>query len=333
MVFPVQTVTIDQHIQPGIATMPPPVTTRQMPTNSTRSSQTSGVKAGILARAVDVEDVDLPYPSILMYGGNRVGKTTVACKFEKPLLLVSFEPAESGGMESVRKEKGVKYMQYGVHFKDTNEAVEIAVELKSGKHQYKWIVIDSATSLQSRVLQEILNLPEIPASLSFGMVDSAEYRQRSEKTKEILNPFINLKMGRIILAKEKDHNPPKEERISEKSGKVQPDVRPKFIRGLQQASFIAADLGGGTAGWLNDTCDCICRLSVDKEVATIENKVNGKIITTESETGKFVRYLRTAYHPNFAAGIRSANPDEVPEFLVDATAEGLAQKLMKLLRG
>lgn len=288
-------------------------------------------KDSLLSRAVDVSDLDMPDPSILMYGGNRVGKTTIASKFDKPTLFITFEPTESGGIESIRKEKGVKVLQYGVHFKDCNEAVGIAHELE-GNHGFKWVVIDSATSLQDKVLTEILGPNRNPTTLSWGTVDSGEYRMRSERVREILRPFLALKMGRIILAKERDHNPPKEERVNEKTGKTQPDMRPKFIRGLQQESFVAADLGGATAGWLQDACDCICRLSVDKEVVVEKRVVNGKTVETENETGRYVRYLRMTYHPNFAAGIRCATPSNVPDFLVDATPEGLAKKLIALLK-
>lgn len=286
----------------------------------------------VLSRAVDVADVERPYPSVLLYGDNRVGKTTLAVKFDKPLLFVTFEPAQSGGVESIRKEKGVKVLQYGVHFKDCNEAVQLCNELKGTSHDYRWVVVDNATSLQARVLQEIQNLDEVPTSIAWGTVSGPEYRERAERTKEVMSRFLGLNMGRVIIAKEKDHNPPKEERVSENTGKVQADLRPKFIRGLHTGSKVGPDLGGGTAGWIMDACDCIVRLSMDKEVITTEQTVAGKKQIVEVETDNYIRYLRLKYHPNYFAGVRCADPEKVPDYVCDATPDGLVKKLLQVIR-
>ena len=45
-------------------------------------------------------------------------------------------------------------------------------------------------------------------------------------------------------------------------------------------------------------------------------------------TGRFVRYLRVGFHPNYAAGPR-ASTTEVPDEIIEPTAE----KVLKLIRG
>ena len=295
---------------------------------------TPTARTGILAKAVAVEDMARAPLKILLYGSNRVGKTTLACQFAKPLLLVSFEPIQTGGAESVRKVVGVHVLREGRDFTKTQGTVELARELKAGKHGYATVVLDSASTMQDMVLREILDLPAVPDQMSWGMVGSDGYRQRSEKTREVLRPFLDLDVDTIILAKEKDHNPPKEERVNEKTGKVQPDMRPKFLRGVEQASFIAADLGGATTGWLQDACDCVARLFVEEEVKTTtmtmnKGKPNEQDVVTHTPTGRFIRYLRMGYHPNYAAGVRSCDPDCVPEVLPNPSAE----KIVAILSG
>lgn len=295
-----------------------------------RTAPTPQTKGGILSRAVPVGQMERATLKILMYGQNRVGKTTFACQFAKPLLLISFEPAKTGGAESVRLVDGVSILRHGVDFNGVAETVQLARELKQEAKAYKTVVLDSASTMQDMVLCGILNLPAVPDQMSWGMVGSDGYRQRSEKTREVLRPFLDLDVDTIVLAKEKDHNPPKEEKVNERTGKVQPDMRPKFLRGVEQASFIAADLGGATTGWLQDACDCVCRLFVEEEVKELVlNRGKPTESRTFTPTGKFIRYLRTGYHPNYAAGVRSCRPEAVPEVIPNPTAE----KLLAVLAG
>lgn len=309
--------------------MPPP--TRQKPTGSENGAPIP--KGGILGQAIAVDQLAKSPVKLCLYGPNRSGKTTLACQFPKPLLLLSFEPARSGGAESARKIPGVKLLKFDDHIQSTTNLMGLAKELREGgANYYKTLVVDSATSLQERVLQEILDLPEVPVQLDWGEVSSDHYRARSEKTKNLLRPFLDLDLNTIILAKEKDHNPPKEEKVS-KSGKVQPDMKPRFLRGLQSSSFVACDLGGATAGWLMDACDAICRLYIGEETQTKTFNVGGEKKTEEISTGKFTHYLRVGYHPNYAAGVRSADPDLIPEHLSANRPEELYNQLIKVLRG
>ncbi len=252
---------------------------------------------------------------MVIYGANRVGKTTLACQFPKPLLLISFEPNRTGGALSVRKVPGVKY----VRITSSRQALQLAEELKNDR-VYKTHVLDTATSYQDIILQELMNLSAVPEQLDWGTVSRDIYRERSEKTREALRPFLNLPVHTVVCAKEKDHNPPDKE-------------KPKILRGLQLESYLAADLGGATVGWLHDCCDYIGRLYLDKEIKVrkYKTKVAGKEVEREEEieTGKIVRRLRTMYHTNVAAGFRSCDPERVPEYIEDPTWE----KIEAVIRG
>ena len=276
-----------------------PQVNRQRPAVTKRAAAPAG---SLLDSAVDVGDLPDSSIKMVIYGENRVGKTTLACQFPKPLLLVGLEPNQTGGALSVRKVPGVKFLRL-----ETVAAVlQLAGELVGNDHGYATVVIDSATSLQDIILKEILGLPAVPDMLTWGSAGRDEYRERSEKTRECLRPFLNLACHTVLTAKQRDHNPPK-------------DDKPRIVKGLTIESFFAADLGGATVGWLHDACDYICRLYIAKETVTRTVQVGKTQQHHEEETGRLVRRLQTMYHPNFAAGFRSQNPDGVPPYVDEPT--------------
>ncbi len=277
-----------------------PVVNRQKPSPARAAPSPNG---SLLSQATPVADLEDDYLKFVIYGQNRVGKTTLACQFPKPLLLLAMEPNKTGGALSVRKVPDVWYK----HLDDTTSFVRLASELRAGS-KFKTVVVDSATSLQDIVLKELMGLSAVPEQLNWGLVSRDQYRERSEKTRECLRPYIDLPMHVVVLAKEKDHNPPDRD-------------RPEILRHQAAESFFAADLGGATVGWLHDACDYVTRLYMEKETVERSVTVSGKTTVRLEETGKNVRRLRCMYHPNFAAGIRSDNPQMVPEWIQDPTYE------------
>lgn len=266
-----------------------------------KPTTTKAVAKSILSEAVDVGSIKSPWIKITIYGPNRVGKTTLACKFPKPLLLLGFEPNETGGSKSVENVKGVKF----IRMTTLEKTMLLGQELKAlgAAIPFKAVVIDSATSLQDIVLKEILNLPAIPDMLRWGDASLKEYQLRSERVRHALRPFIDLPCHTVINAKEKDHNPPKE-------------GKPEIVQGIQMESFFSVNLGGETAGWLQDACDSICQLNIHKELREVPVKnPDGTAGVRYTETGNHIRRLRTQYHPNYMAGLRSSTPDKVPSFI------------------
>lgn len=306
-----------------------------------------------LSAAVPVDEIVDIYIKICIYGQNRVGKTTLACGrltkegvyipgsgFPRPILLLGFEPVKTGGARSVKLMPGVSYIKVTSSRQGYGIAAELAKSNRSswrigatglfekikdaqGRDSftgipYECVVIDTATSYQDIFLQEILGKP-VPEQTDWGTISQDQYRERSSKCKEGLRPYMDLNMHTVILAQEKDHNPPKEERNA-------------LLRGLQVHSFFASDLGGATVKWLHDACDSIVQLHIVKEMREETKSIpgaGGKQITHTSmvETGRLERRLRTLYHPNFAAGIRSEHPDAVPEYIVEPSYQKIFDML------
>ena len=320
------------------STQPSPVIRKQTPTrpNAVSDQYAVSVPSGsILEEAIDVSDLKSDFLRLVIYGKNRVGKTFLACKFKKPLLLVSLEPSGTGGATTVKLEPGVKFIHIVAKGKVDHRGVEseeeakdkfvrLAIELqKLSPCPYATVVVDTITSLQDLILQQIVQRDEVIDQLNWGEITEAQYRERSDDLRKALRPWMSIQSDLLLLAQEKDHNPPKER------------TKSKLLRGLQHESFFAADIGGATAKWLHDCCDYVTQLYMDKEYkrklvkGSVVAGKQGKDRWVEEETGRQVRRLRCLYNVNYAAGFRSSNPELVPEYISNPTAD----KVYAVIRG
>lgn len=288
--------------------------------------------ASVLHRAIPVNKMARAPLKILIYGGNGVGKNTLAAQWPKPMLLVSFEPGVSAGLPSIDQIPGINLLHV---VPDSNpmlkrrgssdpvismdETQSLALDIAARPDLFKTIVLDGLTSWQDAVGANMLGLPDIPDQRSWGNMPDRHYIERSENIRNYVRKYLDLPIDTIFLGKEKDHNPPREEKYS-KDGKLQPDMRPRFLRGVTDKSFVSVDMGGGPAGWIVDACDYACRLYVGNKVVTKTRPAMGKLPETQYEEivpDEFVRYLRMAYHPNYGGRVRtdlnsSLNmPDEI----------------------
>ena len=168
---------------------------------------------------------------MLLYGRNRIGKTTLACKFPKPLLLLSLEPTQTGGAKSVAKEPGVMWKVC-----KTSEEIATIAERLQQPHDFKTVVLDSVSSHEKIVLQEVRGDKKPLEMLRFGKVSQDEYTLRSEKMRDAIAPFLALPTHLVILANEKDHSKPE-------NG----ERRSAGTTIMQEKSFFSADTGGGLA--------------------------------------------------------------------------------------
>lgn len=270
--------------------------------------------ASLLSQAIDIGDLPDSPIHMLLWGRNGIGKTTFACKFPKPLLLIACEYAKTGGAQSVKKIPGVKYLRV----KTVEEVKQIGIELKNNC-TFETVVFDSGTSLDEIVLADICGWSEPAKMLRFGKVTQDQYTERSERMRVLLDPIISLDCHVVVIANEKDHNAQE----SRKSALTK-------ANDVTSESFFSAAMGGGTARWCKDACDWVCQLYVAKEVVTTKKTVgegkNAQIKTVEKETGKVVRRLRLTYHPNFDSRIRSPNGelvDGVPDYIESPTWEDI----------
>lgn len=294
-----------------------------------------------LADALPVGEIPHNWVNMILYGVNGIGKTTLACDFPKPLLLVSFEPGTTGGSQSVRNLAGVTFKAVDSkvlavdicrrlerdsrsNWRRGKDGTWVALKDAEGRPSYTGEpfvthILDSCTSLQDMVLKELMGCKDMPVQLNWGTVPEGYYQARSEIAKEVMQLYRNLEANTIYIALEKDHNAKTEDR------KV-------LTRGLQLESFFSADLGQATVKWMRNACDYICQLYIAREVKRHPDKrvkgPDGKVVVRpgeEYETGRFVRRLRTLFHGNYDARMRSPDRTAVPEYIEEPTFDLIAR--------
>lgn len=286
-------------------------------------------KAGsILSRGKPLDQETSDWVHMLLYGRNRVGKTTFMGMFPKPMLLISLECVGTGGARSIMNVPGITKFTWGKELNSLEDIENLGHELHE-QDGYKSIGLDSGTSLDAIALAKVCGWNETTNMNRWGKVSQDQYTERSEVMRRVLRPYLEMPVNVILTANEKDHNP-------------QEGKRNALVRSVYQESYFAAEMGGGTTRWCQDESDFICQLYIEKETVTKSHEITlpgpkkeKEIVTEEVETGKFVRRLRMGYHPNFAAGPRSTyNPtNPVPDYIEASDPKVMYEKFMKVVRG
>lgn len=292
--------------------------------NRSQPAQLTFPTGSILSTAVPASSLREERVKLCIYGRNRSGKTTLACKFAKPILIISTEPDANGGATSVSDVPDVTVARVsaarlcGDHVSGSVKLVGIAAEL-AVNNPFETVVFDTITSFQDIVLTEIMGWQKVPEMLTFAGVPDGTYTIRAEKIREAVRPLLNLtNCNVIVLAQEKDHNAQED-----RSGKS------KVLHTMQQGSFMAPALGATNAQWLQDHCGYVVQIyedEVTQEVRIPMNDAQGNALEPAVQrvgTGRRQRHLRLLYHPNFAAGGRWQYDPSMPEFVTAPDPSGL----------
>lgn len=288
----------------------------------------------VLATAVSVTYLREERVKMCVYGRNRSGKTTLASMFPKPLLFISCEPAHCGGVQSVSNVKGATVILVedkpasGEKLFGRKKIEAIGDELARSNH-YNTVVLKTATSLQDMILEEMKK--EFPGIPLIGKGAKDTWGMRAGRLHDTMRPLLDLKhMNVVILAQEKDHNPP----VGEGGF---PDLKAKLLQTMQQGSFMAPALGAANAQWLQDACGYVIQIYEDEttqEVVIPMHNPDGTPappVTQRVGTGKRQRHLRLLYHANFAAGGKWQYDRNMPEFVTAPTPQELYAELAKYI--
>lgn len=239
----------------------------------------------------------LPPMNINVYGRSGTGKTTFACEFPKPLLLIGAED----GTESVYDVKGVDF----VRIYESLELGQLIDLLQEGK--YKTAVLDTATSLQDIVLKEILGIGELPAQLGWGVASQQQWSQCALQMKELLRSFLSVPIHSVVTAQEREFNTEGDTEL----------LMP----------YVAAAVSPSVAGWLNPACNYICQTFIRREIKELTKKV-GKKVKKIKVKGKEVEYcLRVGPNPVYTTKFRTPKSRKIQDVIVDPTFA----KIQKLL--
>jgi hypothetical protein len=280
-----------------------PVVTKQQ-SKPTAASKNDNVLDRI-APVVEVSDTRI---LINIFGRNGTGKTTCACTFPKPLLLLGFED----GTKSIVKVKGVDF----VLLQHTDEVHDVVAMLRKGS-KYATLVVDTVTSMQDMILKELMGLDDPMVQIGWGTVSRDQYRARSEKSKALMYKFLTVPCNVVLLAQEKNHT----ENDEEGGGEVGSDMLKPFV---------AASLGKSAAGWLCQSVDYICQTFVREETVKTLTKIGDKQVETHKKTGKPQFCLRTQKgNPIYASKMRMDKMIDPPEYITNPDYD----KIMQVVAG
>lgn len=179
------------------------------------SKRERGIEA-VRDRIVPVSEAS-PYLKLLLYGLNGKGKTRTAAKAPRPLIIDCNEE----GTLSVRNYKGAEVFNATTW----EDLTFIYWLLKSGKHKYKTVVIDTLTMMQDICTRHVLK----DSSDRDPMKDPRTMSQREwGKLAEFMNPmlldFRNLPMHVVFVAQQRTVDNDEEEKI-EKVPQLSPKIR------------------------------------------------------------------------------------------------------------
>jgi len=260
--------------------------------------------AGVLGRIGPISERNTSNIAINVYGRSGSGKTTFACTFPKPLLLIGTED----GTQSVHNVKGVEF----VRLQESSEIREV-IEAQQAERRWRTVVLDTASMLQDMVLKEILGIDELPAQKSFGMASRENWGQCALQTKEILRAVIGLRVKAdcsvVVLAQEREFDTDSE------SDLIMP--------------YVGSALSPSVTGWLNPACDYIVQTFIRRVMVEKTVKMGGKTVK-KRQPGKGVEYcIRTGPDAVYTTKFRVPKGTPLPEDIVDPDY----RKVLELIKG
>lgn len=241
-----------------------------------------------------------------IYGKSGTGKTTLACDFPKPLLLIGAED----GQQSVHNVKGVDF----VSLTRSDDLLTLAQHIGDSE-KYLSVALDTLGAFFDICFMELLNIEEMPATRSWGMASRAQWQQCNTQVIAKIRKLLDLAALGInitILAQERVYGNDNEE-----------------DRGELLMPYVAGASTPGVIGWLNPACDYIVNTFIRQKTKENSVTMNGKTSTQKVKV-KGVEYcLRTGPDPIYTTKFRVPKGSPLPEVLVDPSYE----KIRKLIQG
>lgn len=243
---------------------------------------------------------------IALFGKSGSGKTTFACTFPKPLLLIGAED----GRRSVHDVAGVEYvpLREGDHLTALLDAQRegrfpAKVRDRIRQDRFETVVLDSATFLQDLVIKQVLGVVELPPQLSWGTLGQSQWGDVALGVKSYLRPMVDLLCHTITICQEREFN-------NDGTGEV-------------LAPYVNCALTPSVTGWLGPAVDyllqCFQRVG-KKKTKTVKG---GLPVEIEEDVVQFC--LRTGAHPVYSTKFRRTRSSKLtlPDAVVDPSFEKL----------
>jgi hypothetical protein len=238
--------------------------------------------------------------SFVFYGRSGTGKTTLACSFPGPVLLVD---AQDRGTDSVSDVAGLKIFDA----EEWEDIEEVYWHLKKNPGKYKTIVLDTVTMIQGLAMEHVAskNKKKLEGLGNWGTMTKQEWGQTAQLMKTWLVNFRNLPMEVVFIAQDRVFNFDGEE---DDAGEVlMPEVGPRLMPSVASSLNAAVHVIGNT----------FVRMRYSKK------EVNGK----KKETRRAEYCLRVGPNPVYITKVRKPKSVEAPSFIIDPTYDDIIETI------
>jgi hypothetical protein len=250
----------------------------------------------------------------LIFGQSGTGKTTLACTFPKPLLLIRPEEVEDGSM-SVRDVSGVYASPY---IRDPDQISEVCAGQKATR-RFRTIVLDGLTNLQDLVVKKHLGLQDTPVQYTWGMAREPDWNRIGIMLKDFCRDLFRLAdLGTnvVLVGGERDLGKPSGDRAD-------PEVTvPRITVGLIP----------GCVDWIHRVNDFNVhtwkRKKIIQRPLDVGPDVEPVMETVETGETEFCLHMSNDHSP-YATKFRAPRGIRLPHVMVDPSYE----KLWALIAG
>ena len=256
-----------------------------------RSSGGGNSYGGVAKKIKPVaEAIEEDYLKALIHGRSASGKTTFACDFPKPLLIID---CKEKGTKSVRNVDGV-FVYRATTFEEVQEALWFLIANKDG---YKTVIVDTVSQLQALAITVVLGskAKTVKGGLRWGSITQSQYGDIAQNMKSLISDFKDLNMHVVFLAQERVFTVEEDE--EEDADALLPEVGPSVMPSI--------------AGSLNAAVDYA--FSTFVRIRTIKNK------KTRKKTKRIEYCMRIGPHTYYYTKVRSPKGKATPDIIVDPT--------------
>jgi hypothetical protein len=230
-----------------------------------------------------------PECNICLYGKSGTGKTTFACTFPRPILLLDINER---GTDSVRDQKGIDVIRVD----DWDDLQSVYWLLKKGDHKYETAIWDTVSQVQDLAIKDVMGESNKQAG-DWGSMSRKGWGNVSAKLKNEISDWVKLDLNMVFIAHNRIFN--LDDEYDESEGQIDPSVGPRLMPSVSDS--LCAEVG------------VVGNMFIREKVRKVAGKVKKK--------KQFC--LRVGPHAYYTTKIRKPKKIEVPEFIVNPSFEDL----------
>lgn len=253
----------------------------------------------------EVEVDDLPirpvsevsrYRSYVLYGRSATGKTTLACSFPKPLILLD---AKDKGTDSVSDQDGVDVLDINTW----DDFETMYWYLKKYPKKYKTVVIDTLSQVQQIAIEKQVgdNLTDGKRAGDWGTMTKRDWGTVASALKTWIINFRDLPMEVVFIAQDRIFNMEEDDEVEGIAPEVGPGLMPSVTKHLNAAVTVIGN-------------------TFIRRKVTVTGKGKNK-----KEKSKIQYCLRIGPHETYTTKMRKPKKVELPPILINPIYEDLTE--------